>query len=225
MWLLSYTEQGHGGIFGPFIFLDTPITSACIPVQASYYPKHNTQHTTEPNMENNTNPTVVEEEPPHEMYANLVEKPDSCRYSDDVHGSVDTGVVNAVATAVASRSTSNPDQGGNSRGATLIPVDNYRSEPLTSQFAEFYRKSCREVKRPNDAERSSERTMPLLKSKKTDTGTKHSKKQPCSKLKSKRRRTAQHASKIESRKIKQIRMMLRSDLSELDEILYRGLTR
>merc|ERR1712194_813162 len=94
----------------------------------------------------------------------------------------------------------------------LIPADDNHPEPLTSQFANFYRKSCLTEQRRSEVEglkkipsRNSKRTRTAI-----NTGTGSHKKRLASTTKAERRRTAQREHELQSQKNKQIQIMLRS---------------
>ena len=167
-------------------------------------------------MANNVSAAIVEEEPPHEIYANLLEKPGSCRSTGDRR--------NAAAAAVAGSPHSNFNGSRGNPGAILIPTDDYYPEPSSSQFINFYRKSCQTQLY---SETDGVNKTPAHKSKRTKSAKNmrpHTT-QSCSTTKSERRRMAKRERELQVQKDKRIRIMLRSDFSEVDEMLYRGLTR
>ena len=200
---------------------------------------------------NNGKPPIVEDEPVHELYASLVGKSDSSReYA--VRRSRSWGTAADAADhrkrEADARSTLRRQQshtGNRHDGATLIPSDEgrYYSEPSSSsQFIKFYRKSSCEQSRRTSSDRGSgaqtqkqeefspsSRAASIHKSKQqaqNDINNKfryHPSKERTTK--SERRRIARCEHERQIRKDKRIRMMLRSDFSEEDEMLYRGLHR
>ena len=96
---------------------------------------------------------VVEDEPIHELYASLVENPISRHYSHSLakRKAEALDVASLETTAACIRSQTNTLQFSDNRrgnhqhsGATIIPLDDqtHCSKEPTSQFIQFYRKSC-----------------------------------------------------------------------------------
>mmetsp|Transcript_19138 Transcript_19138/g.35781 ORF Transcript_19138/g.35781 Transcript_19138/m.35781 type:complete len:196 (+) Transcript_19138:156-743(+) len=191
------------------------------------------------------NAAIIEEELPHEIYANLIEKHASFRQSATVRCRSHGDRTNTAAVAASSHSNynGNGSRGNNSRGAplTVIPTDKCcpDPEPSSSQFIKFYRKSCQTQQHSNfdrgsvghKRAHSAAETEAASSSAHKPKETKNSKnirsqrKTQSTTTKSERKSMAKRERERQVKKDKRIRMMFRSDFSEVDEMLYRSLTR
>lgn len=124
----------------------------------------------------------------------------------------------------------------------MIPTDDCYSEPSSSssQFISFYRKSCISQQHSGGVDRgrgnnsrsnntdnaskaqSESKKVASVRSNRYQTAKAYT---PSSTTKSERRRMAKLERERGVRKEKRIRMMLRADISEEDELLYRCLNR
>ncbi|KAL9187812.1 hypothetical protein ACHAXT_006190 [Thalassiosira profunda] len=187
---------------------------------------------------------VVEDEAPHEIYAGLVAEGKGPRRggsgttTDDTN-SAPADAPNAPADAPSNRGrsrrrprshASNPEDGG----VTLIPTDDRPAES-SSQFINFYRSSLQAQHSGNatGASRAGKRGPPSqpggdTASKPKPQAVKRGKsssspaKEPAT-TKSERRRRRKQEQERNARRERRVRMMLRSDFTEEDEILYRNL--
>ena len=219
---------------------------------------------------NNNAATIVEEEAPHEIYASLVEMPNSRRYAavDFRPAYIGTADLthqrrNSNSNGIINRGIHQQHEGGGANLITTGIVEQCAEEPSTSQFINFYRKSC-ETKQydcnsggvggvgkkraskatnkhsvgaaatalhnTNQAETTATATSTSniqYNNAASRTGNKSysSKAATTTTTKSERRRIAKREQERQIQKEKRIRMMLRSDFTEEDELLYRCLHR
>ncbi|KAL7549486.1 hypothetical protein ACHAWF_017300 [Thalassiosira exigua] len=192
---------------------------------------------------------LVEDEPPHEIYANLIEEGGSRPLASSAGRSSAREAADRSIMATSRRTRplrSRPPRHGSSdsdgnvveiqgdASLNLIPADERCRVQSESQFIAFYRKSCQERQRDDSGEgsgtASGEATRTCNSKKATKCAAKHTLKSPTDvkrkhTTKSERRRMARRERERHIRNDKRVRIMLRSDFSEEDELLYRGLTR
>lgn len=203
-------------------------------------------------MANNTNgAAIVEDEPIHEIYASLVQGTGSRKYvAAALPRAVRRTASSATSEAIVLTALSNNDPSVycTNHEADVIPNNNdCCSTPSFSQFMTFYRKSCREAqlccfgevniggKQKADQQTCSRDTASLSSSaqRKSEklTGSKNSrshsvkmKESHAAKTKCERKRLFKRERERNIEKEKRIRIMLRHDLSEEDELLHMRLT-
>ena len=203
-------------------------------------------------VDNGNGAAIIEEELTHEIYASLLEGT-SCRKCVNVALPRSVWMTPASATSnaivLASLSNNNPNVYGSNQEADAIPINsNYCSTPSSSQFMTFYCKSCREVhqncigevylggkKKSSDqpcsrdnapssssAQQKSEKSTGVKNNRSRSVRTKEA---HTATTKSERKRLIKREQELHVQKEKRIRMMLRIDISEEDELLYMRLTR
>ena len=203
--------------------------------------------------DNSNGAAIIEEELVHEIYASLLEGT-SCRKCVDValprSARMTPSSAASDAIVLASVSDNNPNVYGSNQAADVIPINsNFCPTPSSSQFMTFYRKSCRDVhqncnngevygggkKKTGDQPCSRDDASSLSSAQKKSeksTGVKNNrshsvrtKEALTATTKSERKRMIKREQERHVQKEKRIRMMLRNDTSEEDELLYMRLIR